>query len=236
MKHLPILLVATVLCQLASGQDRETGDDWTNYADTAHDVFNFFNTCEGMAYHVSVSGEGSHDSALRSSDVENAVESRLRAARIFDEDAQRPTKSYFNVYVTLSGSAASVIVSFEKPGFVDPYSRHRLIQFPRGMETWRRGWLVQGGFRPGDVLADLSKYLDEFIVGYLRVNTDEACERFRNAEQEHRAKVEADRAAERAAREARAARWKGWSAEQCQSLEEYQAECLLDAIERELEE
>ena len=237
MKQLPILLAAAVLCQVASGQERDTGDWWTNYAATGHDRFNFFNACEGMAYHVSISGEGSNDSALRDSEVENAIESRLRAARIFEGDSQKAAKSYFNVYVTLAGSAASLGVGFEKPGFVDPYSRHRMAQFPRGMETWQKGWFVQGGFRSGEFLAQLSKYLDEFIASYLRVNSDEACEEYRVAEREHRARLEAERAAARAELDARAARWKGWSAEQCESLEDPydQFSCEFDAIAQESE-
>ena len=219
MRHLLTLVAALALCQVASGQDQETDEEWTNYVAAARDKFDFFNSCEGMAYYVSISGKGSNDSAPSESDIANAVESRLRAARIFEENAQ-VAKSYFNVYLTLAGTAASLQVGFAKPGFTDPYSTHRLFQFPRGMETWRKSWLVQGGIGSGDVLAQLSKDLDEFIVNYLRVNSDEACEEYRLAEQEHRARLEAERAAERAERDARASRWKGWSAEQCESLED----------------
>ena len=225
-KHLPILLAAAVLCQGASGQSRETEDWWADYVAAQQDMFELFNACEGMAYHVSVSGEGSHDSAPRDSEIENAIESRLRAARIFEEDPQGAAKSYFNVYVILVGTAASLHIGFQKPGFVDPYSKHRMAQFPRGMETWRKDWLVQGGYRSGDLLAQLSKYLDEFIASYLRVNSEESCENYRVAERERKARLEAERAANRAERDARAARWKGWSKEQCESLPSDVEECL----------
>lgn len=228
-----LLLVATaVLCQVASGQDDVTDDAWANYVVAGNDVFDFFNACEGMAYHVTISGETSNDSALRDSEIANAIESRLRAARIFDENSQEAAKSYFNVNVILAGSAASLHIGFEKPGFEDPYSLHRLLQFPRGLVTWQKSWLVQGGFRSGDVLAQLSKFLDELIVNYLRVNSDEACEKYRVAEQRRKTKLEAERAAKRAERDARAARWQGWSAEQCESLDDPndQISCEIDAI------
>ena len=233
---LVVALAALALCHVVSGQDQET-DEWsTNYV-AARDMFDFFNSCEGMTYNVRTSGKASNDSALSESDIANAVESRLRAARIFRENAQGAKSSYFNVYVTLAGNAVSLHVGFEKPGFADPYSTHRLFQFPRGMETWSKSWLVQGGYRSGDVLAQLSKYLDEFIVNYLRVNSDETCEEYRVAEQEHRAKLEAERAAERAKRDARATRWNGWSAEQCESLEDPgdRASCTFDAFIQEVE-
>lgn len=231
MRQLSVFLAAAALCLVATGQDQEPGDAswWTNYEDTGHDMFRFFNACEGMAYHVSVSGESSNGSNFRDSDLDNAIESRLRAARIF-HDSKEAAKSWFNVYVTLAGSAASLQVGFEKPGFVDPYSKHRFLRLQRGVQTWERSWLVQGQVRSGDVLTQLSKFLDEFIANYLRVNNDSACEEYRVAEQERRAKLEADRAAARAET---AARWKGWTAEQCQSLKNSvdQILCVMDVDE-----
>ena len=223
MKQLLTLVAALALCHVALAQGQETDEESTNY-EAARDMFDFFNSCEGMTYYVKTWGKGSKDSALSESDIANAVDSRLRAARIFRENTQG-AKSYFNVYVTWAGNAASLDVGFEKPGFADPYSTHRSFQFPRGMETWRKSWFVhQGGLSSGDVLAQLSKYLDEFIVNYLRVNSDEACEEYRVAEQEHRAKLEAKR-------DARATRWNDWYAEQCGSLEESDDPvlCFIDA-------
>ena len=237
MKQLLILVAALALCQVASGQDEKTDEWWANYVAAARDMFDFFNACEGMAYHVSLSGKRSNDSALSESEIANAIESRLRAARIFEEDAQKAAKSYFNVHLTLAGSAASLDIGFEKPGFVDPYFRHRILQVPRGMETWQKSWVVQGGFRSGDVLAQLSKYLDEFIVNYLRVNSDDACEKHRVTELEHKAKLEAERAAKKAKFDARAVRWKGWSIKQCENLEDPfdEFQCTVDAHEQESE-
>ncbi len=226
-----MIVAALALCQVAPAQDQETDEEWwTSYWATARDMFDFFNSCEGMAYNVGISGKASNDSALSESDIANAVESRLRAARMFQKGSQA-AKSHFNVYLTFVGNTASLRVGFEKPGFTDPYSTHRFLQLTRGMETWTKSWLVQGDFGSGDILAQLSKYLDEFIVNYLRINSDEACEEYRLAEQERRAEREAERAAAKAERDARASRWNGWTAEQCESLEDAsdRVSCTFDA-------
>ena len=239
MKRLLMLVSTLTLYQVASSQDERTDDEWwDDYVAVGVDRFQFFNACQGMGYYVGISGNGSNDSALSESEIANAIESRLRAARIFDADSQKAEKSYFNVYLDLVGSAASLRIGFEKPGFEDPYSIHRFAQFPLGMETWTKSWLVQGGFRSGDVLAQLSKFLDDFIVNYLRVNSDEACEQHRVAKQIHKAKLEEERLAKRDERDAAAARWKGWSAEQCASLErpEDRASCSFDALFHSIEE
>ena len=102
------------------------------------------------------------------------------------------------------------------------------------METWQKGWLVQG-YRSGDLLAQLSKFLDEFIASYLRVNSEEACENYRVAERERRATLEAERAARHAEFDARAARWKGWSAEQRGSLEDMIDQWFCEADAKEFE-
>ncbi len=230
MKRLPLLIAATLLSNVAAGQLGEPDGWWTEYRGAGGEVFSFFNACSGMGYRVSISGNSSNESALRETEIASAVESRLRAARIFDErTSPNALKSYLIVQVIFTGNSASLSVEFLKPGFKDIFSRHQFFIDSRGLATWQRAWLVQG-FRSGDVLAQLSKYLDEFIANYLRVNSDEACEGFRVAEREQQARLAADRAAARTdaavERAARAARWKGWSAEQCESLEEYVGECL----------
>ena len=209
MKQLLIFIAALALCQVASGKDEETDEELANYMAQFYAHIFFFNACEGMAYNVTISGKASTDSALSESEIANAIESRLRAARIYQDEYQHGHGSVFNVSLTLAGNAAMLSVGFEKPGFVDPYLKHHLLaKIPWGMETWGKTWLVQGG-DSGDVLAQLSKYLNEFISNYLRVNSDDACEEYRVAELEHEAYLEAERAAEKAKTDA----WKDWSAD-----------------------
>ena len=75
-----MLVAALVLCQVASGQDEETDDEWwDDYLAVGLDKFQFFNACEGMAYYVSISGREPNDSALSESEIANAIQSRLRA-------------------------------------------------------------------------------------------------------------------------------------------------------------
>lgn len=235
VKYVFVLVAALLPSQGSFGHDEEINEGWFNsYMANPAEKFRFFNACESIAYHIGLSGEASLGSAPGEREIANAIESRLRAARILRDDPDGLT-SYFNVYLTLAGSAASLRVGFEKFGFVDPYSKFLLAQTLHGMETWHRSWLVEGGFRSGDVLGQLSKLLDEFIVNFLRVNTDEACDAYRLAEKEHEAKMESEHAAARAERAARAVRWKGWSEEQCQSLTEHAAECSWVVLKEEFD-
>ena len=192
MKQLLIFIAALALCQVASGQDEETekmlADKMLADNVARTDAHRFFNACEGMAYNVNIS---SGKAALSESEIANAIESRLRAARIFQDDDQYGLGSVFNVSLTSAGNAAMLNVGFEKPRFLDPYSKHQFGRILFGMETWKRGSLFQGG-DSGDILAQLSKYLDEFIANYLRVNSDDACEEYRVAELEEKANFETE--------------------------------------------
>ena len=191
MKQLLIFIAALALCQVASGQDEETEKMLADkmLADNVAriDAHRFFNACEGMAYNVNISGKA----ALSESEIANAIESRLRAARIFQDDDQYGLGSVFNVSLTSARNAAMLKVGFEKPRFLDPYSKHQVVRTLFGMETWKQGSLFQGG-DSGDILTQLSKYLDEFIANYLRVNSDDACEEYRVAELEEKANFEAE--------------------------------------------
>ena len=173
-------------------QEPSDFNSWESLAED-FDRFQFFNACEGMSHYVRITGEGRHDSAPSKAEIANAIESRLRASRVYEDDLDTTRKSYFNLYLNFAGSAASLRVGFEKPGFVDPYSKHRSATSPRGMETWQKNWVVQGAYDSGDILAQVSKYLDEFLVNYLRVNSEEACSKYQMAEQKHKAEPEAER-------------------------------------------
>ena len=182
MKQLLIFIAALALCQVASGRDEETEKFWADkmLAEARTDAHRFFNACEGMAYNVNISGKA----ALSESEIANALESRLRAARIFQDHYQYGTESVFNVSLTSLGNAAMLSVGFEKPLFLDPYSKYQTGRILFGMETWKRGTLFQGGGLSGEILTELSKILDEFIANYLRVNSEDACEEYRVAELE----------------------------------------------------
>ena len=137
MKQLLIFIAALALCQVALGQHEETEDEMAKYKAAALDTLGFFNACKGMAYRVSISSSASTDSTLSESEIANAIESRLRAARIYQDDLQHGQVSFFNVSLTLVGNAAALSVGFEKLGFVDPYLKYNLYSiFPLRMETW----------------------------------------------------------------------------------------------------
>ena len=144
-----------------------------------------------MAPHVVVSGDGAL--APTTSELLNNLESRLRAAKIHkDLDDAR---DYLVANVIAVGNAFNLTVYFRKARFLDPFSKHDFVRIEHTVKTWETGMLGTGGSGSGRVLSEVSKYVDEFLVGYLRVNSDEACKEYRLAEQKHRQELEAEQEA-----------------------------------------
>lgn len=96
-----------------------------------------------------------------------AVESRLRAARLYDSEVLSP-RLYVNVNVV--GGAFSIRFQYDKL-FYDPLSG-----FTNIAATWDIGSTGTHGGDAGYILSWVSQYMDQFLLEFLRVN-DEACEK-----------------------------------------------------------
>ena len=124
-----------------------------------------FTACAPMFFLVEdLHPEAPQETGLTREAIENAVESRLRSARLFavPEKQERLQFLYINVNVARDVFAIEVALSryLENLGY--------------GLEGHATVWSVATvGMHRGDgnyVLGGVSKYLDKFIASYLRVN------------------------------------------------------------------
>ena len=119
----------------------------------------------------SLGPEDTRQTGLTEEAIMNAAESRLRAARLFVPFTYRreDREQYLYINVNIVGHAFGISISLR-----------RYLDLGYGWTAfaivWRTGSV---GTRSGDgqyILGVVSKYLDEFIASYLRVN-EEHCSR-----------------------------------------------------------
>ena len=137
------------------------------WAQEGRERFQLFSDCARVNLYVVV--QKSDDTVVPDMSEEvirNAVESRLRSARIYEDEFNWPL---LNVYVQLVGNAFSVRLSLEKYVF-DVVSGETSYA-----ETWARSYTGTYGRDASYVLSAATELMDAFLVEYLRVN-EEACE------------------------------------------------------------
>ena len=101
---------------------------------------------------------------VREADVENAVESRLRAAGVYTANLM-DSDAALEVDVRFTDSGAfDVRLQFRKPGLRDEYG------FMWSPPSWSRDTFGTHGGRASEVMEPLRRFLDEFMNDYLRVN------------------------------------------------------------------
>ena len=127
--------------------------------------FQLFNECRPVPLLVEYLPSDAAAVGLTRERVRTLAESRLRAARLFSDEALGP---YLYVNVNVSGRAFSVSVAFKKPLF-DQVSGEG-----GAAETWNAGFVGTHGGYGGVIMQYLSEALDRFVLEYLRVNED-AC-------------------------------------------------------------
>ena len=103
---------------------------------------------------------------LTKEDIENAVESRLRAARLFAPTAEQTNdkEQFLYINVNITTRAHSVSVNLQR------YLKDLGYGFGGYAIVWHTG---SSGTHGGDgqyVLGIVSKHLDRFMASYLRVN------------------------------------------------------------------
>lgn len=139
-----------------------------------HDYFQLWGACARVSLEVGDLPKDATEIGLRKEDIETAVRSRLRAARLYLDINAAPTLA---VFVHVHGSAYSVDVEFWK--FVEDETTWS--KMPKGLNrlhgfapTWEKGALGTHGGDYSYVLSAVGRYADKFIDEYLRVNED-AC-------------------------------------------------------------
>lgn len=128
------------------------------------DRFQLFTNCAPLALAVELEGEALD--GLTQESTTRAVRSRMRSARLYDEEAA----PYLRVHIHVVGAAFSTSVQLGKMMF-DPHSGVRYWA-----TTWKTGSTGTHGRDGSFVLSWLSGNMDRFLDEYLRVN-EAACAR-----------------------------------------------------------
>ena len=160
---LHIGLAAAVLL-IATPASAETVDDF--------DRFQLWNNCEPVKLIVEDLPADAGKIGLRREDIQTAVRSRLRSARIFNPLA-RP---YLYVHVNVVGRAFGIDVSLNRRvQIMEPFWEKRgTAPLTGNATTWVVGGTGTHGGASSYLLSAVAQFIDKFVDEYLRVNAD-AC-------------------------------------------------------------
>ena len=159
-------LVAVSFLAAASASADEVSD---------YDRFELWNGCKHIGLVVEGQTAGAVKIPLREKDIETAVRSRLRGARIYDDGM---ANAVLVVSVNIAGPALHIGLEFLRdvevllPFWEKPEGMRSLIG---KAETWQSGSTGTHGNDPSHILGGVARHTDNFIDEYLRVNAD-ACE------------------------------------------------------------
>ena len=127
--------------------------------------------CDKLGLDVALHHPGDYTPELTVTDVENAAESALLAARLLDDESEQTLNVYINLlpFEGRRGAAFTIVVELER--FLDlGYGLHARAV------VWSSGKLGTAG--PNDsshMLNGLRSLLEQFVALYLRVNDEERC-------------------------------------------------------------
>ena len=165
---------ALVLALALPGQAQTEEESFLEqFTATYNEQFELFNQCRSMALAFGVQkNESSKDLQLTEAQVQTAVESRLRSARLYGKPPENKeivmSYPFLRVHIHVVGLAYTVSVEFRK--MVKDYT----TTFNGWASTWESGNTGTHGNDGNHILSVLSSLIDKFLVEYLRVN-ESAC-------------------------------------------------------------
>ena len=162
---LGFLISASVQANQLTAEDEE-------FIDTYIRQFQLFNNCEQIGLRVAIERQSSKLN-LTEKAITNAVESRLRSARIFTDSYN----NFLDVDVTIVGPAYNIYVAFVKSLEDYRLSEHFSSPLPivGSAHTWRMGSTGVHAGQEGFILSRLSQIVDGFLVDYLKTNQEKYC-------------------------------------------------------------
>ena len=160
----------------AAGEDSDVKAGQTDWA--AMELWDLFRLCpheEHMRIVVQELPDHARRAGLTIAQIRNAVESRLRGARIYNENS----RSFVHVRLIL-GEPTTGSQYFDLYGITLEYSQLLSaipldLAFP--VPTWSTSSIGKGDV--ASILGYLGLGVDKFLVEYLRVRDSEACQEFR---------------------------------------------------------
>ena len=144
----------------------------TSSATTIEDKPGLYAACAPMDLVVeSLRPKNTRETSLTTKAIVNAAEARLRAARLFAPLEKQNLKQYQYLYINVNIVDRAFGIDVELKRALDlGYG------FPGLVAVWDTGSVGTHGGDGQYILSVVSKYLDEFLASYLRVN-EAACSR-----------------------------------------------------------
>ena len=162
MRHIPLYFALILSAPVALGEDDKLLEELL----IVMERFNLFNHCKPIKLpELILLDDDAKKIGLSDKSILTAAESRLRAARLYDENANNSLLIQINVFQ----SVFSMNVYFTKRLF-DPVTDVYMY-----VSTWRKGVTGTHGQDSSYIMSSLSQLLDQFFAEYLRVN-ESACE------------------------------------------------------------
>ena len=158
MRNIQSLILALFLAPVSFVQAQEVSD---------LDKFQLWNNCAEIRLVFEGLQAEAAEFNLRQEDIETAVRSRLRGARIYTEnwfDDNGSAVPYLYINVNTVDFAFNISVDLNKR-VLDPISGQ-----PGFAETWQRGLVGMHSNDASYIISAVSQYTDQFIDEYLRVN------------------------------------------------------------------
>ena len=167
MNRFVYLLLALLATPSAAQDQTEEAQDEAECVAEAIECFNLFNHCEPMDFLVF---RDQNDIGLTRERIATTIQSRLRAARLYDESAPYALIVRVAVLDDLDDSSVfRVDIEYDKI-LLDEDTGNSFSTL-----TWSSGGYGTHAGNAGVVLQAISERMDEFINEYLRIN-EPACD------------------------------------------------------------
>lgn len=157
---MPRLILPTVALALALAAPSGAAEKVSE-----RDRFEMWNGCRSMDLIVETLPKAATDIGLTEKAVTVAARSRLRAARLYDDDA--------SATLWISVNAAGLVAYGINVGFFK-WVRDEATDTTDLAMTWFTGSTGMSGRNSSHILSSVTGHVDEFLDEYLRVNAD-AC-------------------------------------------------------------
>ena len=174
---LPIGFLVGLFVSVALGQNRDLeespidripGDIGGQEQVSGIERFRLFNGCRPMKLVIEGLPSNAKSIGLTEAMLQAAVESRLRAARLYTESSLWETYAYLYVNINVVGPAFKISLEYNKV-----VSDRFDLSGPA--TTWSSSSTGTHGESAGYIITSLSQHIDRFLAAYLRVN-EFACE------------------------------------------------------------
>ena len=128
--------------------------------------------CRPMNLVVHVQRSGAPDLDITETQIRNAIESRLRAARLYEDDVG--TLEKLNVNIHVAGPGIGITFKY-KAMVIRRLGDGESDKFPFMVGLWENSGTGTHRGDSGGVLQSVAEHTDEFLNAFLRVN-ESACE------------------------------------------------------------